>query len=1018
MRDGGVEAGELATMARALVALRQAESGASTTRSGEALRSLLTARQQHATRPGAAGKAATAGFAVHWNRRNGTPTFVDLSPRRASAKAAAPAGAAALDQAYEFIETHRNLFRLREPRAELNLRAIESGPGTRHVRMQQVYEGLPLWGHEIVLHFDAGGLYALNGRYAPTPRLDFALEPALDRDDALAAVRDHLGQAAFVTLDEGMRRLLRYDGPDTGLCLWRRDGHATSRLAWHVEIRPNMRDRWVYFVDALSGSILERYNATMTDGPTGGRGTDLFGTARDLQVYESGGSFFMLDASRSIFADFQPDLFGAPRGALITLDAGAEDFRTGTNLTYVGSATNDWTDPVSVSAHSNTARVFEYYQDVHGRDSFDDRGGTLISVVHVTDDGASMGNAFWNGTLIAYGDGNAAFNPLAGSLDIAAHEITHGVIERTVNLEYRFESGALNESIADIFGVMLDRDDWRIGEEVVKSRFFSSGALRDLEDPHNGGQPGDFFWQPAHMDEFVELDITEDNGGVHVNSGIPNRACFLIAEAIGREQTEQIYYRIMEARYLNTRANFVDMRLAAVRAAAELYGDDEVDAVRAAFDAVGILGDGTVAAPRDTLPVYGEQWIAVVNATPNDNSLYLVRPDIDSDDDIIQLTPTQVFTITGNPVSASDDGSLVVFVDSQNFVRAINSNGIDERVISRAGEWRSVALSPDGRRLATTSVFADTSIFIIDLFEPENSKSIVLYNPTTQPDVTTNIVQFADAMDWDLTGTFLVYDALNSISGEGEVPIEYWDVNVLDVDNEIIFPLFPAQPPGISIGNPSFSQTSDRYIAFDLIDFENETDAIWISDLFTGESAMVEDNGSSLFGFPRFSPDDRALVIQREEDGLKTLRQIPLDDSRIKNAAPSQPYVTEGQLPTWFAVGTRELPTNVEQTAEPDPAPAATRLDQNYPNPFNSATIIPYHLAEPASVTLKTYDLAGQLVSTHHLPELPAGPHQIQWTPHTAAGHPLASGIYIYRLTTTDGAGSSHSLSRKLTLIR
>ena len=123
-----------------------------------------------------------------------------------------------------------------------------------------------------------------------------------------------------------------------------------------------------------------------------------------------------------------------------------------------------------------------------------------------------MGNAFWNVTLIAYGYGNAAFNPLAGSLDIAAHEITHGVIERTVNLEYRFESGALNESIADIFGVMLDRDDWRIGEEVVKSRFFSSGALRDIEDPHNGGQPGDFFWQPAHMDEFVDqcLELPED----------------------------------------------------------------------------------------------------------------------------------------------------------------------------------------------------------------------------------------------------------------------------------------------------------------------------------------------------------------------------------------------------------------------------------------------------------------------------------------------------------------------------
>ena len=129
-------------------------------------------------------------------------------------------------------------------------------------------------------------------------------------------------------------------------------------------------------------------------------------------------------------------------------------------------------------------------------------------------------------------------------------------------------------------------------------------------------------------------------------------------------------------------------------------------------------------------------------------------------------------------------------------------------------------------------------------------------------------------MDWDLTGTFLVYDALNSISDDGEVPIQFWNVSMLDVDNEIIFPLFPAQPEDISIGNPSFSQTSDRYIVFDLIDFANRTDEIWAIDLFTGESSLIEDNGSSLFGFPKFSPDDRSLVIQREDGDVKSQRLI------------------------------------------------------------------------------------------------------------------------------------------------
>ena len=107
------------------------------------------------------------------------------------------------------------------------------------------------------------------------------------------------------------------------------------------------------------------------------------------------------------------------------------------------------------------------------------------------------------------------------------------------------------------------------------------------------------------MDEFVSLDITQDNGGVHINSGIPNRACFLIAATIGRDKTERIYYRILEGRYLSAQATFVDMRLAALQATADLYGADgaEARAVADAFDAVGIAGGTYAEAPVDRAPV-------------------------------------------------------------------------------------------------------------------------------------------------------------------------------------------------------------------------------------------------------------------------------------------------------------------------------------------------------------------------------------------------------------------------------
>lgn len=220
---------------------------------------------------------------------------------------------------------------------------------------------------------------------------------------------------------------------------------------------------------------------------------------------------------------------------------------------------------MSVSAHSNIGIVFDYFYNTFGRRAIDNQGSTIMSLIHVTENGRPMDNAYWNGAFMLYGDGNIGYKALAGGLDVAAHEMAHGITQHTVGLEYKFQSGALNESISDVFGAMVDRSDWLLGEDIVQTAYYPSDALRDMENPHNGGTSrNDHYWQPASMSEYVELDISEDNGGVHTNSGIPNHACYLIGHAIGKDKTEQIYYRILDARYLNTQSNFVDMRLAAI----------------------------------------------------------------------------------------------------------------------------------------------------------------------------------------------------------------------------------------------------------------------------------------------------------------------------------------------------------------------------------------------------------------------------------------------------------------------
>jgi len=168
----------------------------------------------------------------------------------------------------------------------------------------------------------------------------------------------------------------------------------------------------------------------------------------------------------------------------------------------------------------------------------------------------------------------------------------HGVIDNSANLVYEFQSGALNESFADIFGVMVDREDWTLGEDVVNPTVFTSGSLRNLKNPNNNLTPRDVStgWQPKHMSEYLELPIGADNGGVHINSGIPNHAFYLFAttDGIGKERAEQVYYKALTSHFLMANSEFIDCRNAIIIAAQQLYGTSAANAAAAAFDQVGI----------------------------------------------------------------------------------------------------------------------------------------------------------------------------------------------------------------------------------------------------------------------------------------------------------------------------------------------------------------------------------------------------------------------------------------------
>ncbi len=487
-------------------------------------------------------------------------------------------------QARSFLAARAELFGIADQARELALLRASDARGRRTVRFRQLASGLPVLGGELVVRLDErGGVLSVNAETVPADGVP--TEPAVT---AAAAV------SAAVAVVAAARRL-----PATQLipgvpALWVYNPTVftpelfANYLVWRLDVgSPSGLFRELVLVDASTGAVLLHFNQ--------------IDSARNRMTHDMGHSSDP-DALPGVFVCGEAD----PACAAGDADAAA--------------------------AHRFAGDAYDYFSGRFGRDGIDGAGMTITSSVHF---GSGYENAFWTGSQMVYGDGFAAAD------DVVGHELAHGVTERTCNLFYWLESGAISESLSDVHGELIDltnaagTDDpasrWQLGEDLPPS----VGVIRNMADPT-------LFGDPDRIGSDNYYTGMADNGGVHTNSGVNNKAATLLADgggfngrsvgALGLDKVALLYYEV-QARYLTPASNHADLRDALLDACGQLasagtggFVADDCAQVQSAVDAVemGLLpgqraiDDGSPAFrwtgawsnPRDPWALFGRHHVS------------------------------------------------------------------------------------------------------------------------------------------------------------------------------------------------------------------------------------------------------------------------------------------------------------------------------------------------------------------------------------------------------------------------
>lgn len=469
--------------------------------------------------------------------------------------------------------------------------------GRSHQRLVQRYQHLPVFGGEVARQLGGGGVLSLFGRLYENVAVD--VSPTIEPGAAAARALASQGGLGVASTDEARLGVL-----PTG------DGRYV--LAWRMQVRlPH--DVRVAYVNAHTGGVEGAGSLLRTQLPNIGTGGGVFGDAKKVSAAAMSQGFQLRDQSRpGPMTTFD---FGGPPMRLLAFLQSGELFDSDVAV----DTDNIWTDGVAVDAHAYLGWTYDYFFTRAGRRGIDDRNGSTSMIVHpvaradaetVDEETRSLfvNNAlYFGGRTLILGDGDgASFDAFAGALDVVAHEWAHGVTEYGSDLLYRDEPGALNESFSDIMGASVEffyqpagsgrqHADWLIAEDITRT---APGYIRSMSDPISIGHPD-------HYSLVRFLGTSIDNGGIHINCGVPNHAYYLAVaggtnrvsglhvQGIGlanRERMERIFYRAFVF-FLGSSSSFRDARVATIEAARELYGSAsaETAAVTDAWTAVGVF---------------------------------------------------------------------------------------------------------------------------------------------------------------------------------------------------------------------------------------------------------------------------------------------------------------------------------------------------------------------------------------------------------------------------------------------
>jgi Zn-dependent metalloprotease/subtilisin family serine protease len=561
-----------------------------------------TADQQEAGR-----KAREAGLRLEWGGAQAVPLSVrghDLGQRAhfSGGHGLNPKGGGRhAEDAVAVLDNLARIYRIRDAQQEFSARTVQEDKlGFHHARMEQRYQGVRVVGGELIVHYDRSNTaYEVNGRYVPDVTVDThaKISPEAAAQTAQADLEARGCPAGALAAGPELVVFAKACAPTLAY-----------ELTLAYDDTGKGPGRWRYWIDAQAGTVILAYNniqylaAPTTNGAsamiTGNILTREGGQAVALPGwYENAGYYYLYSCtnhwsvfnSRPVNTGVYPD-----------------------DNSYAWRATPDWgaSDRVEMSVAHALDWTQKYYREVHGRQSYDSSNAIARAYVHYN---VAYVNAFWDGADFYIGDGDGVMADPLGVQDIVGHEFTHAVTQYTADLYYMNESGALNESFSDIFGTCVEffaqadgraayplnppgTADWLCGEDSWKS----SIALRDLRGPAYPGTVGIGNEQPTRYQGSFWYSGTDDNGGVHQNSGVQNHFFHLLCEGgqgtndgivynltgIGITNAEKIAYRALTV-YCGPNTDHAAARCAWMSAAQDLNPGWATN-VDAAWTAVGV----------------------------------------------------------------------------------------------------------------------------------------------------------------------------------------------------------------------------------------------------------------------------------------------------------------------------------------------------------------------------------------------------------------------------------------------